>query len=169
MRSQEESGGARRSQEEPGGARRSQEEPGGARRSQEEPGGARRGKEDPGGPRELSRTQEAQDDPGVGPRGRVGEGRGALLRSGPCKVHHAPNRQHLAIPPSCSLAPAVDPKPQARSSTGSIGREPPLPRGRGFGIAYNSQANPAPSASMNWAMDLWDFGCTGLRTVRSSA
>ena len=36
---------------------------------------------------------------------------------------------------------------------------------RGFGTTYKSQANPVLSASLILAIDLWDFGCAGLRTV----
>ena len=38
--------------------------------------------------------------------------------------------------------------------------------GRGFGITYNSKANPILSANWIWAIDLRDFGRAGLRTVR---
>ena len=36
-----------------------------------------------------------------------------------------------------------------------------------FGVTYNSQANPTPAAGVGWAMGLWDFGCAGLRAVRT--
>ena len=41
--------------------------------------------------------------------------------------------------------------------------------GRGFGITYNSKANPILSASWIWAIGLWIFGRAGLRIVRIGA
>ena len=38
---------------------------------------------------------------------------------------------------------------------------------RGFGTTYKSQPNLILSASLILAIDLWDFGCAGLGTVRT--
>ena len=56
------------------------------------------------------------------------------------------------------------PLPSSRSSSSASSAS--CRRPRGFGTTYKSQANPILSASLIWAIDLWDFSCAGLRTVR---
>ena len=58
----------------------------------------------------------------------------------------------------------VVPRPRASSSERPKGES--VLCGRGFGITYNSKANPILSAVWIWAIGLWDFGCAGLRTLR---
>ena len=52
------------------------------------------------------------------------------------------------------------------NSAGWLAVRTDMPAHPGLGTTYKSQANPALSASPILAIDLWDFGCTGLRAAR---